>query len=112
MNIKKGQKMLIYGASGSVGTFAIQLAKYYGAEVTGVCSTSNLKMVKSLGADKVIDYTKEDFTKSGEKYDIVFDAVYKLPKSQGKKVLAENGIFRSSHSKAEIQKNDLKFLQT
>jgi NADPH:quinone reductase-like Zn-dependent oxidoreductase len=111
LNIKKGQKVMVYGASGSVGTFAVQLAKYYGAEVTGVCSTTNLEMVKSIGADNVIDYTKEDFTKSGEKYDVVFDAVHKLPKSQGKSALAENGIFRSSHSPADIKPDDLKFLK-
>jgi NADPH:quinone reductase-like Zn-dependent oxidoreductase len=91
-NIKKEQKVLIYGASGSVGTFAIQLARHYGAEVTGVCSTANLAMVKSLGS-RVIDYTKEDFTKNGQTYDFIFDAVGKTTKTQCKAILKENGVY-------------------
>jgi len=94
-NIQRGQKVLIYGASGSVGTYAVQLAKYFGADVTGVCSTSNIDMVKSLGADHVIDYTKEDFSSREERYDAIFDTLAKFPKSEYSKILKPNGTYVS-----------------
>ena len=90
-NIESANTVLINGASGSLGTFGIQLAKYYGAEVTGVCSTANLEMVRSLGADHVVDYTQEDFTKTGQTYDIIFDAVNKSSFSRCKGSLTQGG---------------------
>jgi NADPH:quinone reductase-like Zn-dependent oxidoreductase len=92
-NIQSGQAILIYGASGSVGTYAVQLARSFGADVTGVCSTANLEMVRSLGANRVIDYTQQDFTEGHETYDVVFDAVDKLPSSRAKRPLKKAGVY-------------------
>jgi NADPH:quinone reductase-like Zn-dependent oxidoreductase len=92
-NIQAGDKVLINGASGGVGTFAVQIAKAFGVDVTGVCSTRNVEMVRSIGADHVIDYTKEDFTKSGEHYDLILDAVGTQPLSDLKGLLTGDGIY-------------------
>jgi NADPH:quinone reductase-like Zn-dependent oxidoreductase len=92
-NLQSGQKVLIYGASGSLGTYAIQLAKYFGAQVTGVCSTSSLDLVRSLGADRVIDYTKDDFSSRQERYDVIYDTVGKFPKAKYSKLLASDGTY-------------------
>jgi NADPH:quinone reductase-like Zn-dependent oxidoreductase len=113
--IHSGQKVLIYGASGAVGTSAVQLARYFGAEVTGVCSTTNVALVKSLGADTVIDYTQEDVTKGGELYDFIFDAVGKRKSSplkvQCKQALTPNGTYLSvDDGSPKLQSEDLLFI--
>jgi 2-desacetyl-2-hydroxyethyl bacteriochlorophyllide A dehydrogenase len=90
-NIQRGEKVLIYGSTGSIGAFAVQLARVFGADVTAVCGTTNVELVKSLGADKVIDYMKEDFTNNGETYDVIFDTIGKSPFSRSKKSLKKNG---------------------
>ncbi|MDX1286380.1 MAG: NAD(P)-dependent alcohol dehydrogenase, partial [Draconibacterium sp.] len=113
-NIQKGQKVLIYGASGSMGTYSVQIAKYFGAEVTGVCSTKNLDMIKSLGADKVIDYTCENFNNTDETYDVIFDTVAKIAPSQSKKSLKKTGIYLnglSSSNGLKIKTEDFVFLK-
>lgn len=108
--IRSGQKILIYGASGSVGTFAVQLSKYFGATVTAVCSTKNIDLVQSLGADKTVDYTKEDFTKLETKFDIIFDAVGKASRSACKKLLMPKGSYVSVSGSAKETSNSLWFL--
>lgn len=101
-NIQHGQKVLIYGASGSVGTASVQVAKALGSEVTGVCSGRNLDLIRSLGADHVIDYTNEDFTQNGQTYDVIFDTVGKRPFSQCKGSLAPQGLYLDSGNAATI----------
>ncbi|HZX11154.1 MAG TPA: NAD(P)-dependent alcohol dehydrogenase [Acidobacteriota bacterium] len=114
--VQKGQKILIYGASGSTGTAAVQISKHFGAQVTAVCSTGNLEMAKSLGADKVIDYTKDDLIQIKETYDVIFDAVSKMPKKD-KNAFKKTGVFLDVHknsgglSKPSKAKEDLDFLK-
>ena len=111
VNVSNGQKILIYGASGSVGTFAIQLAKYFGAKVTSVCSQKNIDLVKSLGTDYSIDYTTTDITSLKEKFDVIFDAVGKISKSDFRKILSHNGRFVSVKSQSRPTQNDLHFIK-
>lgn len=116
-NIQRGQKVLIYGASGAVGTCAVQIAKnYYDAEVTAVCSTANLDLVKALGAEKVIDYTQQDFTANGAIYDVVFDAVAKVAPAHAKKALKPGGKYLNAHkhsdaNSAKIRREELSFIK-
>ncbi|MGB3080950.1 MAG: NAD(P)-dependent alcohol dehydrogenase [Saprospiraceae bacterium] len=109
--IKKGDNVLIYGASGSVGTFAVQLGKYFGAHVTAICSTSNVNLVKSLGADNVVDYLKQDFTKMKPGFDVIFDAVAKTSESACKNLLKPNGKYVSVRGSAKESPDDLLFLK-
>ncbi|HWA05055.1 MAG TPA: NAD(P)-dependent alcohol dehydrogenase [Ignavibacteria bacterium] len=113
-DIQNGSKVLVYGASGSVGTYAVQLAKHMGADVSGVCSTANIEMVRSLGANMVIDYTKEDFTERAEKYDVIFDAVGKIKYSKRKKALKKTGKYLSSLALSGniiLKASDLEYLK-
>lgn len=115
-HLKKGDHILVYGASGSVGTFAVQLAKHSGAKVTAVCNTANVELMQSLGADKVIDYKKENLAETGQKYDIIFDAVGKTSKSKIAKCLAESGKFvtvkNPTKEKVEVFEYILKLIES
>ncbi len=112
MNITQGQKVLIYGASGSVGTFAVQIARALGASVTGVCSTGNVDLVRSLGADTVLDYTTQDLAQCTEKFDSIFDAVGKLDTATRKRLLRQNGQFRSTTSPTSEKREYLETLHS
>jgi NADPH:quinone reductase-like Zn-dependent oxidoreductase len=108
-DVQAGHHVLIYGASGSVGTFAVQIAKYFGAHITAVCSTANMNLVKSLGADKVVDYTRDDFTNLETRYDVIFDAVGKTSKSACKNLLKAKGKHLSVKGSAKGNPKDLLF---
>src|SRR5437867_1162253 len=110
--IRPGQKVLIIGASGGVGTFAVQIAKWYGADVTGVCSTKNLDMVRSIGADRVIDYTREDFTRDGQHYDLIFDVAWSHPLSDCRRLLNPNGTLVLAGQSSREKPSVLPFLLT
>ena len=109
--IASGQKVLVYGASGSVGTFAVQLARHFGAQVAAVCGTANLEMVRGLGADEVIDYTKEDFSERSERYDLILDSVDKASKAQCRRALASHGACLNVGMKRRDAAEDLDFLR-
>jgi NADPH:quinone reductase-like Zn-dependent oxidoreductase len=114
-DIQTGQSVLIYGASGSVGTYAVQLAKVFGADVTGVCSTANVEMVRSLGADKVLDYTHQEFTQCSETYDVIVDAVDKMPSERRKNLLKKGGRYLNvikSSKRSDSNPENLRFLKT
>lgn len=105
-NLQPGQNILVYGASGAVGTNAVQLARnLFGADVTAVCSAANLELVQSLGASRVMDYAREDFTQQGKIYDVVFDAVAKIPPAQARKALKSNGVYLNVHRTSHAQRN-------
>lgn len=111
-NIQPGATVLIYGASGSVGTYGVQIARHhFGAEVTGVCSTANVELVQSLGAYQVIDYTQEDFTQTGQTYDVIFDAVGKISLPEVKDILAENGTYLTVQTTTRESLENLKILK-
>lgn len=110
-NIQPGQKVLVYGASGSVGSYAVQLARHFGAEVTGVASSRNVELVKSLGAGRVVDYKKEDFTENGERYDLILDAVGKSDPARSKSALTENGAYVTVRSTTHEKRENLLFLK-
>jgi NADPH:quinone reductase-like Zn-dependent oxidoreductase len=106
-NVTQGQSVLVYGASGSVGTFAVQIAKHFGATVTGVCSTKNVELVKSLGSDAVVDYTKTDVAEIKNEFDVIFDAVGKMPRSSRRQILKKNGKYVSVTMSPRKGSNDL-----
>ena len=106
VHIQPGDKVLIYGASGSIGTYAVQLAAHFKASVTGVCSSANIELVKSLGADLVLDYTREEISGTEERYNVIFDTVGKFPKSKAEKLLTENGRYISTHSSPVKEKQE------
>jgi len=102
VDLRKGRRILIYGASGAIGTAGVQLAKYFGADVTAACNTKNVELVRSLGADRVIDYTREDFTKNGQTYDVILDAVGKLSFGRSRSSLKPSGIFLPTDGLANL----------